>query len=172
MGILHVLSELVRLNYVYAWTNINNELQRLARIAPLEKNTSGYAQELLLSLPWLKAVDFCERIYSHLAQDAGEYDRENDRWETVKTRSTVQQYIESELNLIFAEEGLNLEMLNGEVRRRGRRHTSQRVDTANSVLGDSRFGKARAHYAKALRYFRDVKQPDPENCFKEAVCAV
>jgi hypothetical protein len=31
---------------------------------------------------------------------------------------------------------------------------------------------ALAHFNKALRYFRNVSQPDPENVVKEAVCAV
>jgi hypothetical protein len=29
-----------------------------------------------------------------------------------------------------------------------------------------------AHFNKALRYFRNVAQPDPQNVVKEAVCAV
>jgi hypothetical protein len=39
-------------------------------------------------------------------------------------------------------------------------------------MGDSRLPRARAHFNKALTFFRDVSKPDPENVVKEAVCAV
>ncbi len=34
------------------------------------------------------------------------------------------------------------------------------------------FLPARTHYSKALKYFRNVAQPDYENVVKDAVCAV
>jgi len=47
-----------------------------------------------------------------------------------------------------------------------------RVSRAEVALGDPRLEGARKHYSKALRYFRDPSNPDPENSVKEAVCAV
>jgi hypothetical protein len=46
------------------------------------------------------------------------------------------------------------------------------VSRAELVLGDPRLSAARGHINKALRYFQNVSQPDPENVVKEAVCAV
>ena len=60
----------------------------------------------------------------------------------------------------------------GVVRRRGRRHTVERVSRAEVVLGDPRLEAARKHYQKALGFFRDPSKPDYENAIKEAVCAV
>ena len=40
------------------------------------------------------------------------------------------------------------------------------------VLGEPRLLKALNHFNKALKYFRDVSNPDFENVVKEAVCAV
>jgi hypothetical protein len=58
------------------------------------------------------------------------------------------------------------------VRRRGRRHTAEQVARAEVVLGDPRLAKARTHFNKALKYFRNVSEPDYENTCKEAVCSV
>ena len=60
----------------------------------------------------------------------------------------------------------------GQVRRRGRRNTAEQISRAELVLGDARLVAARLHFGKALRYFRNVSQLDPENVIKEAVCAV
>jgi hypothetical protein len=73
---------------------------------------------------------------------------------------------------LFIEEGLAFEFKDGLVRRRGRRHTVERISRANVVLGDPRLSQARTHYEKALRFFRNPSNPDYENAVKDAVCAV
>ena len=76
------------------------------------------------------------------------------------------------MNRLFVEESLAFEFRDGHVERRGRAHTTTQVSKAQVVLGDPRLEAARGHFNKALKYFRSVSQPDPENAVKEAVCAV
>lgn len=146
------------------------ELQRIARVRPDFRTFD--VEELLLALPWDKVFDFCERLYGHLAQDVHFYNGRTEERELVTPRSEVQEYIAGELQRLFLEEHLAFEFSNGLVRRRGRRHMADQVARAELVLGDPRLSKALAHFNKALRYFRNVSQPDPENVVKEAVCAV
>ena len=84
----------------------------------------------------------------------------------------MQAFINRELQRLFNEEDLAFEFSEGVVRRRGRRHTVDRISKAEVVLGDPRLAAARKHYEKALQFFRKPSKPDYENCVKEAVCAV
>jgi hypothetical protein len=148
------------------------ELQRIARVLPNGSHDSEYADQLLLGLDWDKVFDFCERLYSHLASDVWQGNPESERPELIMQKAKVREYIASELQRLFLEEHLAFEFSKGLVRRRGRRHTAERVSRAEMVLGDPRLSKALAHFNKALKYFRNVSQLDPENVVKEAVCAV
>ncbi len=175
LGLVHILSDLVDKQYVGDWAHVLRELRRLAR-QDYGGEDSYYpnsdAKNILMDLPWQRVFDFCERLYSRLAQAVG-YRNSNDG-EYVETASitNVQQFIEGEIQLLFLEEGLAFDFRNGVVQRRGRRHTVLQTSKAEMVLGDPKLGKARKHYEKALQYFRDVKKPDCENAVKEAVCAV
>ena len=169
-GLFYLLRRLVEKNYVAEWKEVHIELQRIGRVKPEEfDNTSP--QELLFALRWDKILDFCERIHSHLAQEASHYNRQTEEWELDAPRSEVQKYVADELQRLFLEEYLAFEFSNGRVRRRGRRHTADQVSRAELVLGEPRLSAARAHFNKALRYFGNVAQPDYENVVKEAVCA-
>jgi len=174
VGLLHLLRRLEDQKYVEGWRDIVGELQRIARVIPGPTNHSyaAQAEQLLLALPWEKVFDFCERLYSHLAKDVHRYNQQTEEWELITPRSEVQEYTANELRRLFIEEHLAFEFSNGLVRRRGRRHTAEQVSRAELVLGDPRLSAALAHFNKALRYFRNVSQPDPENAVKEAVCAV
>jgi hypothetical protein len=169
IGLLHLLHRLVDKNYVEGWPSVDGELRRIARVRP---NTDSDTERLLLELPWEKVFDFCERLYSHLTQDVYTYNRQVEEWVLTTPKSEVQAYTANELRLLFLEEHLAFEFSDGVVRRRGRRHTADQVSRAELVLGDPRLSTALAHFNKALRYFRNVSQPDPENAVKEAVCAV
>ena len=172
MGLLHILVRLVNQHYL-GWNSIVGELQRIARIRPDEgSHFSSDAEGLLLALQWDKVFDFCERLYGHLARDASRYNQQTEEWELIASKSEIQEGIANELRQLFLEEHLAFEFSNGLVRRRGRRHTAELVSRAELVLGDPRMSAARGHFNKALRYFRNVPQPDHENVVKEAVCAV
>lgn len=116
--------------------------------------------------------DFCERLHGYLTKDVYRYNQQTEELELITRRSDVQEYTANELRRLFLEEHLAYEFSNGLVRRRGRRHTADQVSRAELVLGDPRLSAALTHFNKALRYFRNVSQPDPENVVKEAVCAV
>lgn len=172
IGLLHLLSALVSNDYVEGWYGVIGELQRIARVTPERSDSIHDAQQLLLTLPWEKVFDFCERLYGHLTKDVYVLDRFADEPELIKSRREVQEYTANELRRLFLEEHLAFEFSDGLVRRRGRRNTADQVSRAELVLGDPRLSKALTHFNKALRYFRNVSQPDPENAVKEAVCAV
>jgi hypothetical protein len=140
------------------------ELERIARIVPDDRGPG--ADELLFNMEWDKVFDFCERLYSYLAREVMGFD------EVTTSKNEVQEYIASELQRLFLEEHLAFEFSRGLVHRRGRRHTADRVTRAQMVLSDPRLRKALAHFNKALKYFRNVSEPDYENAVKEAVCAV
>lgn len=174
MGLLHFLGDLVERKFVGDWQAIASELQRIARVEPGFESHLAYAtaKELLFELRWGKVFDFCERLYSHLAQGIWRYNRQTEEQEIMIGKGDVQQYIAGELQRLFLEENLAFEFSGGLVRRRGRRSTADQVARAEVVLGDPRLVLARTHFNKALKYFRNVSQPDYENVVKEAVCAV
>lgn len=175
MGLLHILVDLEKRKYIESWPAVVSELQRIARLAPGFKGDTSWVsdtQEILLQLDWDKVFDFCERLYGHLPQAVAVYDKEFGESREVTSRSEVQKYIAGELQRLFLEDNLAFEFSDGLVRRRGRRHTADQVAKAELVLGDPRLANARAHYNKALRFFRAVSEPDYENTVKEAVCAV
>lgn len=173
IGLLHLLHGLVERDYIRRWSAIAAELQRISRFKPDSAAlTQEYAEMLLLALDWDKVFDFCERIYNNLVQDVYAYDSTGEPRELLVHRNVAQEYVATELRTLFLEENLALEFTDGAVRRRGRRHTAQQIARAELVLGDPRLSKAAEHYKKALKYFRNVSQPDYENVVKEAVCAV
>lgn len=179
-GLMHLIVDLISKNYVIGWPAIAKELQRIARFAPVEYDSSlvsssrkarDEAEQALNLLGWKKAYDFCERLHSHLAQEVG-YFGDRDEYIVKATRGEVQAYIADELQRLFLEENLAFEFSDGIVRRRGRKHTVELATRAQVVLGDPRLMSARKHYDKALQFFRNPAKPDFENAVKEAVCAV
>jgi hypothetical protein len=174
IGLLHVLSDLLNRDYVRDWNIVAAELQRIARNEPGFESHLAHtvSRGLLITLDWDKVFDFCERLYEHLAHDVLRYNQETKGYQVVMLKRDVQGYIEQELQRLFLEENLAFEFSNGLVRRRGRRNTADQVARAEVVLGDPRLSSARTHFDKALKYFRNVSQPDYENVVKEAVCAV
>lgn len=178
-GLLHLLVDLVEKEYVKNWAVVARELQRLARVSPVDYNLGSVSSmrqaradvaDLLDSLAWEKVYDLCERLYSHLACDVG-YSW-NDDFHVTTSKTDVQRFIAIEIQRLFLEEGLAFEFVDGSVRRRGRKHTVDTSTKAQVVLGDTRLAKARKHYDKALHFFRNPTKPDYENAVKEAVCAV
>jgi len=178
-GLLHLLLDLVEKDYIANWSAVARELQRIARLKPIEYNSSKVnsiaqakadADAVLTGLSWDKTYDFCERLHNHLACDVGY--TWNDESQITTPKAEVQTFIAEELQRLFEEEGLAFEFSDGLVRRRGRKHTVDLTTRAQVVLGDPRLAGARKHYDKALQFFRNPSKPDYENSVKEAVCAV
>lgn len=172
MGLLHILDALVQRRYVVGWNAVNGELLRINRLPPADTSSPDTAEVLLKALEWQKVFDFCERLWSYLAKDLLDYDYNGNESGVLATKADVQEYIASELVNLFVEENLAFEFSEGMVLRRGRRHTIQKIGSAELVLGDARLSKARLHFNKALSCFRHVSAPDFENTVKEAVCSV
>ena len=179
-GLIHILVDLVEKNYVAGWGTIARELQRIARLSPIEyrngsatsmREARADAEAALAALSWQKTYDFCERLYNYLAQEVGHYVFNND-WEIKTQKSEVKEFIAEELQRLFSEEELAFEFNEGLVRRRGRKHTVDVTTRAQVVLGDPLLAGARKHYEKALQFFRNPAKPDYENAVKEAVCSV
>jgi len=176
-GLLHLLNDAVDKNYLSGWPVIAKELQRIARVDPRDYEPSKIAsikqarvdaEVHLKQLDWERVYDFCERLYSHLAQHTV-YDQFG---EVTITKVQPQLFFAEEIQRLFEEESLGYEFKDGFVQRRGKRHTINQINKAERALADLRLEAARKHFSKALRYFRDREKPDPENAVKEAVCAV
>jgi hypothetical protein len=179
-GLMHLLVDLVEKGYVADWGAVSREIQRIARLSPTEYNKSSPSamrqarsdsESALDTLSWQKSFDFCERLYSHLANEVGFYGFDNE-WEIKVPNSEVKEFIAKELQRLFSEEGLAFEFSEGLVRRRGRKHTVDVITRAQVVLGDPLLAGARKHFEKALQFFRNPAKPDYENAVKEAVCSV
>jgi hypothetical protein len=170
IGLYHLLVQLAARGYVGSWGAVNAELERIFRVAPSHSEKPDYALTLVSQLGWDKVLDFCERLHGHLASEVGHSNY--DEYVITAPKSEVQEFIAQEIQRIFLEEHLAFEFSDGLVRRRGRRQTNDQLTRTDLVLGDPRLSDARKHVNKAVRYFRSVSQPDPENVVKEAVCAV
>lgn len=174
--------DLVERRYVDGWVNVTRELQRIARRPPINYDSSRTADiekarfdanDVLQDMPWDRVYDFCERLHSRLATNVTEHTGGyNNDYEEVVSKTEVQEYIGTEIQRLFAEEGFAFEYSDGLVRRGGRKHTVDLTTRAQVVLGDPALMLARKHYDKALQFFRNRAAPDYENCVKEAVCAV
>jgi hypothetical protein len=179
IALRHLLHDLVERSYVRGWVALDKEIRRVARDDPKEYNERKSADEQaarshvnakLLVIKWTAVLDFCERLHSHLAVDATEWqDNEN---VVIAVREKVQIYIADELERIFLEETLAFTFVDNEIRARGRGHTLAQLAKVEPTFADSRLSEARQHFAKALRYFQNKDAPDFENVIKEAVCAV
>jgi len=98
IGLLHLVHRLVEKDYVDGWKSVSGELKRIARVRPDDDTNFD---QLLLEIPWVKVFDFCERLYSHLAQDVWIYNRQLEDAELATPRSEVQQYVANELQRLF-----------------------------------------------------------------------
>src|ERR1700686_1012014 len=71
VGLMHLLAEAVRKEYIEGWHVVTMELQRIARLSPLidwsqEDSIKAKleAEEIVDNLPWERVYDFCERLHS------------------------------------------------------------------------------------------------------------
>lgn len=179
-GLLHLLFDLVEKDFVASWGAIARELQRIGRLPPSEYYADSVTSmrqanldvtTILEALKWEKVFDFCERLYSYLANEIVFVDGFGNH-DVKVSRSDAQAHIEAELQRLFIEEGFAYEFSEGLVRRAGRKHTVELATKAQVVMGDPQLLSARKHYDKALQFFRHPTKPDFENAVKEAVCAV
>src|SRR2546422_414145 len=106
-ALLHLVYDLHSRSYIGQWMEIARELERIARVNPVQyqyqTTARGACEKLVERLSWDKVLDFCERLHNFLAQ-------------------TGQKHIASELNRLFVEESLAFEFRDGHVERRGRAH--------------------------------------------------
>jgi hypothetical protein len=176
---MHLLFDLVERQYVSDWSVIGRELHRIGRLAVTEYSSSSTSQRqarldsesALNGLAWAKVYDFCERLYSHLANETG-YEDSYGNYTIQVAREDSKSYIAAEVQRLFLEESLAYEFTDGAVRRRGRKHTVELAAKSQVVLGDPHLSNARRHFDKSLQFFRHPSRPDYENSVKEAVCAV
>lgn len=175
-----MIFDLVEQRYLPNWAVVARELHRIGRFPLVEydmtsvvsiKEAKADVKKSLDALRWDRVYDFCERLYSHLPQEIGHEDNYGNYTVEV-SRGVMQAYIASELQRLFLEEGFAYEFSDGQVRRRGRKHTVELTAKSQVVLGDPELVSARKHFDKALQFFRHPSQPDYENAVKEAVCAV
>jgi hypothetical protein len=175
-----LLADLVDREYVASWAEVAKELHRTGRLELRSYDESLFgidqakadATSALEQLPWQKMYDFCERLYSQLANANQVLEESNGVHINRMSRANSQAYIASEIQRLFLEEALAYEFTDGTVRRRGRKHTVELASKSQVVLGAPELLSARRHFEKALQFFRHPTRPDFANSVKEAVCAV
>jgi len=180
IGLCHLLSDLNDKGYLYS-SKVEREISRLSRkpltlpsaLGSMPAPYTPRVFEGLDALPWFRIYDLCERLSVLIDQCIPNkaFNNHNDFSLSLELQA-AQTYLHQELNLLFAEENLAYVYDNGLVIRRGRKNTENQIRKVTTVLDASILRNARQHYIKALRFFRDVKEPDYPNCIKEAVCSV
>lgn len=174
----HLLAELVELRYIADWGVLAKELDRVLGEAPRDYSVNSHVDESGLRgstfssidcLSWERVYDFCERLYSKIVCHS-EYTNFGEL--VSEDRVVPRAFLEEELRIIFREEGLAYDFIDGSVVRFGRKNTESLISKSQTVLNDSRLLEARKHFHKALDFFRTSKGADHENSVKEAVCAL
>lgn len=165
IALIYFLEDLVNKDYIIknehgkSWVFIFNELYRAGRIIDPQENWKSHHDELewlLSQIMWYRIFTFCERIYSKLLQEV----------------SVAKVYFTDELNQILLEENIDYKFENGQFEKRGRLNTQKNIKKMGAVLSDSNLSDVRKHYIKALNFFKQVPDPDYDNCVKEALCAL
>lgn len=172
-GLCHVLSELHDKGYLYN-SRIEREISRLSRTPPWRSpSPPNSVFNGLEKLSWSQIYDLCERIPLLIRYNLEQLNEDPQAdIEFEKVLDTANTFLHRELNLLFSEENLAYIYEKGLVVRRGRKNTENQIGKATTVLDALMLRNARQHYIKALRFFRDAKEPDYPNCIKEAVCSV
>jgi len=158
VGLLHIVLNAVGQHYVEDHQTVVRELERIARVRP---DAFSDIDGLLMQLPWDKVFDFCERSTITWRRTINDMMVSLRRWCKLRRKARPNDTSLAKLQRLFLEENLAFEFSDGIVRRRGRRNTADQVSRAEVVLGDPRLAKALGHFNKALRYFRNISQPDP-----------
>src|SRR5205814_1278527 len=99
-----------------------------------------------------------ERVYSNLLVEPTEYNSYTRDVEVTTPLADVQAHYVKEINQLLSEEGLPYEFRDGQFVRPGKQSTQQATARATYVLGARGLRDARAHFIKALDYFR--KSPE------------
>lgn len=174
----HLLDELVGLKYVSDWGVLAKELDRMLGEAPRKYCVNSEEEfydfrwsvfAFIDAISWEKTFDFCERLYSKIVC-LSEYTSFGEL--VSEDRVAPRGFLEKELRVIFREESLAYDFIDGSVVRFGRKNTERLISKSQTVLNDSRLMEARKHFHKAIDFFRASKGADYENSVKEAVCAL
>lgn len=172
-GLWHVLNRAVLLRRTTGWNSITEELLRLRRLREsfAEKTAADVAAAHLHNLQWDRVYIFCERIYKIILTPEIEYDF-NGNPDVCTGIEDVRRDFETDINQLFAEEGIVYRMTEGLLHRPGRLHSQRVTAKAQVVLRDQRLRVSRAHFAKAQKFFSACPDPDLPNSIKEAVSAL
>jgi AbiJ N-terminal domain 4 len=130
------LNEAVSRNYLSDWHVVAKELRRIAReplrnynprSVPSMEEARNDSELYLNQIGWEQVYDFCERLQSHIAQDIV-YDEV-----VTTTKAQAQLFIAEEMQRLFEEENLGYEFRDGFVQRRGKRHTIDQINKAETA---------------------------------------
>lgn len=174
MALFHVLRGLVLKEHVLGWQAVQAEMERLARIPPVDaiddEAREEHIRELLEKLPWQRVFEFCERVYSRLLQVPAEWNGQ----ELVAFGSIddIRQEYDGDVNQLMVEDNFAYEFTSGRFFRPGGRQLQVASSAAQRVLAKPELREARLHYQKAMRFFEGAPEADYPNAVKEAVAAL
>ncbi len=172
-GLWHVLNRAVLLKRTTGWVSIANELLRLRRLRETfnDETAVDVVAQHLHNLRWDWVYIFCERMYKIILKPEMEYDYNNNP-DVLVSIEDVRHDFETDINQLFAEEGIVYRMTEGLLHRPGRLHSQRVTAKAQVVLQDQRLRTARVHFTKAQRFFTACPDPDLPNSIKEAVSSL
>jgi hypothetical protein len=172
-AIAYVFNDMRGRGYFVSDQKIIMELNRLGRFTsqdiPPATDKRNFISEISLRLHmlrWDKIYFFIERVYAKFISG---YDYEQDYSHTIWE---AEEYFTSEINLAMEEENLAYFLEEGEFRRKGHLQTQKVLSKVGAVLDREVLAPVRDLFNKARRFFDQRPNPDPQNCVKEAVCAL
>lgn len=175
IGLFNILESFVEKGLIEGgWRALQLELFRTCRIETLiaTERYEGEVREKLYEAEWMKVFIFCERVYSKHLAAVYEYDYNGYECGIKISKDETKELFAEEIGNLLLEDNIAYEFKDGEFYRRGRAITQQSIKRVGNVLGDSRLGKVRFHYMKALNFFRDKDNPDYPNTIKESICSL
>ena len=172
-ALIYIVKDLINKCYLVDLSEVILELNRTGRFTEeyLDQiKKEDYIDQLTILIYKLQGNQvyrFCERLYSKLLTGIG-----NDDSEWYVSIEEVQKYFSDEINLILKEENFDLYFSEGHFKRIGRAQTQKAFERVGAVLINPNLESVKNHYNKARRFFDKQPKPDPENCVKEALCAL
>jgi hypothetical protein len=161
-----ILRDLVERDYVPGWNSVTKELGWVAR----KTGINFSVEETLTELHWTKVYIFCERVYSKILREKGQWS--GGEWIEQASLAQVQEHYQQALNELLAEESIAYEFRDGKFYRPGRHQTQKSLAQGFKVLALPELSSAAAHFRKANAFFSSVLDPDYPNAVKEAVSAL
>ena len=115
-------------------------------------------ESVILECEWWRFYDICEITYRLISS-------------SIYYSNKAKNFMD-EVNKLFLDEQLGVEIKNGKVEKSGSGFIDAKVKEARYLLKEPEFKGADEHFEKAIKALNERPNPDVENCVKDAVAAI